>query len=44
MHFKKKKSRREKQVFSKVGTSGRWVGTRKGEIRVNMVDVFCIYI
>jgi hypothetical protein len=27
-----------------MGTSRRWVGTRKGEMRVNMVNIFCIHI
>jgi hypothetical protein len=33
---------REKQVFSQVDTRGGWY--RKGGMRVNMVDVFCIHI
>jgi hypothetical protein len=44
IHFLKMKGRRVKQVFSGVGTSERWVGTRKGWMRVNMMDVFCIRI
>jgi hypothetical protein len=37
--LKKMKDRRVKQVFSGAGSSRRWVGTKKGEMRVNMVDV-----
>jgi hypothetical protein len=33
-----------KQFFYRSGTTGRRAGTRKREMRVNMVDVFCIHI
>jgi hypothetical protein len=32
------------KTFLGVGTSGKRMGTRKGGMRVNMVDVFCIHI
>jgi hypothetical protein len=32
------------RFFSGMGTSGMWVGTRKGGLRVNMGNVFCIHI
>jgi hypothetical protein len=35
----KLKNERQK-VFSRVGTSGRCLGTRKGGMRMNTVDVF----
>jgi hypothetical protein len=38
----KMKGRREKEIFSGVGTSGKGLGTRKRETRVYMVDEFCI--
>jgi hypothetical protein len=38
------KGRREKYIFSRVGTSGRGVGKRKGGMRVNTLDVFRIHI
>jgi hypothetical protein len=34
----------ENRSFLGLGASGRWVGTRKGCIKVNMVVVFCIHI
>jgi hypothetical protein len=34
------KGRREKQIFLGVGPSERWVGIKKGGMRMNMVDVF----
>jgi hypothetical protein len=37
------KGKRENRSFPEVGTSGRRVDTRKGGIRVNMVDVFGIH-
>jgi hypothetical protein len=39
-----KKGRRQNSSFPGVGTSERWAGKRKGGMRVNMVDIFCIYI
>jgi hypothetical protein len=38
------KDRREKQIFLEVGTSGRWMGIRKGGMRVNVVDVLYPYM
>jgi hypothetical protein len=38
------KGRWEKQVFSKGGYQWEGEGTRKGEMRANMVDVFYIHI
>jgi hypothetical protein len=42
-HLKKMKGRRETNLFQGWGPVGR-VGTRKGRMRVNMVDVFCIHV
>jgi hypothetical protein len=38
------KGRRENRSFLGVGTSERWVDTRKGGMRVNMMDVFYIHV
>jgi hypothetical protein len=44
MHFKKVSAGVKNWSFLVVDTSGRWVGARKGGMRVKVVDVFCIYI
>jgi hypothetical protein len=45
IYLKKKKRTGGKNKSSPgMGTSRRWVGTRKGEMRVNMVNIFCIHI
>jgi hypothetical protein len=45
VHFKKEwRIGREHKSFLGVGTSGSWVGTGKGGMRVNMMDVFCLHI
>jgi hypothetical protein len=41
--FKKMRDRRVKQVFSRGGYHWGREGIRKGRMRVNMVDGFCIH-
>jgi hypothetical protein len=42
--LKKKKAKRKNKSFLGLDTSGKGVGTRKGGMRVYMVDVFGIHI
>jgi hypothetical protein len=44
LNLKKMKGRGKNKSYQGMGTSGREVGTRKGGMRMNMVDVLCIYI
>jgi hypothetical protein len=38
------KDRKVKQFFLGLGTSGRGLGIRKGRMRRNNMDVFCVHI
>jgi hypothetical protein len=40
----KMKGMRENRSFFGGGTRGKWTGTRKGGLRVYMVDIFCTNI
>jgi hypothetical protein len=44
VHLIKRRRRGKNKSFLGMDASGRLVGTRKGGMRVYMVDVFCIHI